>query len=524
MEHFTFEDSLKEFLKLPYFEFRELVKQYASANNLNLNQELNNLTIRDFEKRLDDLGINTCCSNCGSLSFVKCGKRNNIQVYQCKDCKTKFTKFTGTILEKTRYHWGLWIKMVEMVLNNYALKTMQQVLIDDLKQEGLDLKTVWLWRMKIIYACSQMPMPTLTGNIEIDETFLREAQKGSRNLVSYLKDEVRKPRYGYMPSKYGVMGAEFSTITTAIDDSGHCVNRVTGLGKLSKEVFYDLFDEHIKNPAYICTDANKVYKDYCKLHHYNHYEKPSEYLEILKNAGVSEDNTKEQNEVIMRELYRNNKIDKITTNFYSYDEFKKIKKEFNLSLARVNELHSDLKEFFNVRMTNVSSKYLKMYLGFFTYIRNWRVDNGHYPKSSADAEKIFVEILKTKANYTLLDVDKQTFEIPKPSTKYMNLLISETERARKINNNKYFKFNPEDNLTSFNKREYLLDQPKYKLRNMAKKIGIKGYMKLSVWNLVTEMLKSPNVADVLYQFISTDCHNRMDEEDVKKIKSGKYSW
>lgn len=42
-----------------------------------------------------------------------------------------------------------------------------------------------------------MPMPTLTGIIYFNETFVIDCQKGSSNLISYLdKQEVRKPRYG----------------------------------------------------------------------------------------------------------------------------------------------------------------------------------------------------------------------------------------------------------------------------------------------------------------------------------------
>ena len=49
--------------------------------------------------------MNCTCSKCKSKIIVKNGKRpNRIQEYKCKDCKTKFTKFTNTILEKTRWH------------------------------------------------------------------------------------------------------------------------------------------------------------------------------------------------------------------------------------------------------------------------------------------------------------------------------------------------------------------------------------------------------------------------------------
>ena len=83
----------------------------------------------------------------------------------------------------------------------------------------------------------------------------------------------------------------------------------------------------------------------------------------------------------------------------SYDEFVKLKASNGLSLSRVNELHSDIKKYIYSEMTNVSTKYLQDYIGFFTYIRNWRVKFGKYPNSLKDTETIFIEILKAKVNF-----------------------------------------------------------------------------------------------------------------------------
>ena len=90
-----------------------------------------------------------------------------------------------------------------------------------------------------------------------------------------------------------------------------------------------------------------------------------------------------------------------------YDQFAKLKEKHDLSLGRVNQLHADIKDFIYGRMTNVSTKYLVDYIGFFTYIRNWRVKNGKYPNSKKDTEAIFTEILKTKVNYTITEIDEQ---------------------------------------------------------------------------------------------------------------------
>lgn len=72
----------------------------------------------------------------------------------------------------------------------------------------------------------------------------------------------------------------------------------------------------------------------------------------------------------------------------------------------------------------------------------------------------------------------------------MKLLEKETEKARKATSNKYFKFNEEDGVKSFNKREFLLDQPRSKLYTITKECKITHYRKLALWSLVTKCLSS----------------------------------
>lgn len=184
----------------------------------------------------------------------------------------------------------------------------------------------------------------------------------------------------------------------------------------------------------------------------------------------------DKNQKVLECLYNDNRIDYISNRGnMSYDEFYQLKDTNKLSLARVNELHSDIKKFIYGEMTNVSTKYLQDYMGFFTYIRNWRVANGYYPASLKDAEIIFIEILKAKVNYTITEIKDKELELPKPSTRYITMLKSQTEKARKATSNKYFKFDEEDNVKTFNKREYLLHQPKSKLYNICKAHGMKKF-------------------------------------------------
>ena len=254
--------------------------------------------------------------------------------------------------------------------------------------------------LKLIHAIAELSMPKLKGVIQIDETFVRESQKGTRNLKSFLKGEERTSRYGKVPSKYGITGAEFATITTAIDNKGYSVYMASDLGRLSDDIFYDLFNDYLDNPIFICTDANKVYSKYSGMFNIPHYIKPS-----LKKNGYYNTEDIEKKVIIDLKLYNNKMIDYIENRGkITYKEFKKLKEMNKLSLSRVNQLHNEIKKFINIDKTNVSTKFLNDYIKFFNYIRNWKIKNEHYPSSQRDVESIFEEILTKKVNYTINDI------------------------------------------------------------------------------------------------------------------------
>ena len=248
---------------LSYVDFEKIVKEYSIVNNINYDMTLNKMITVNLEERLNKLEINKTCP---SLTKVKNGKRSNgIQEYKCKECKTKFTAFTDTILEKSHFHWDIWVKILELTINNYSVEKIVNILQNDYKCSNINSKTIWHMRLKLIHSIASLPVPTLTGVIQIDETFVRESQKGSKNLISYIKNEERLPRYGKIPSKYGITGSEFATITTAIDNRGYSICEVSGLGRLKEDIFYELFNEKIDYPTFICTDGNNVYSKYSEL-------------------------------------------------------------------------------------------------------------------------------------------------------------------------------------------------------------------------------------------------------------------
>ena len=527
----SFEELQSQILSLPYDKFRTLMSSYAKTTGTDVKEIEERLIIDDFQKRLETLHINDTCPFCSSHIVNKNGKRSNgLQRYKCCECGRRFTRLSNTILEKTRWHYEIWVEVVRMILNDFSLDAMMNVLVNDFACEGLDKRTLMLWREKILHAMASVPMPKLTGVIQVDETFIRESQKGSKHLIDLVnKGESRKPRYGRIASKYGVMGTEFANITTAIDNRGYCVCKVVCLGRITTEMFFDAFDEYFDSPAYICSDSNPIYQKYCDLRHIPHYQRPSDYMDIIKNAGYILESEAgydaKKNSVILRKLYSEGLIDEIIIDgvrVRDYSDFEEMKRDNNLSLGRVNQLHSDIKNSIYSMKTNVSTKNLSDYIGAFTYQRNWRVAHGHYPTSRKDAECILIEMLSTRANVTVTESQNKKLSLPTPSGQYMRVLREETERARKASKNKYFKFNPEDGFVTFQTRKYLNNQPTVRLKKYAKACKIKRYTAMSDYQLIHELLQQPNIDDIIYGMLNDDRKFKIEEEDLAEMRAGAY--
>lgn len=512
-------------------QFKLLVKAYANGGGLDAGRVWSGAVYSMSEEHLAKLGINRACPGCGSVAVAHNGlNTGGVQRFLCQDCGKSFTRFTGTLLEKSRFPWEVWVEVLRMVLNDDSLQTMQTVLENDFGCEGINVKTLFAMRLKLIHAMASIEPPKLTGVIQMDETHIRESQKGHNlELVSYVKDIERVARYGRHPSKLGVMGAEFATILTAIDSRGFCVCQVVALGRATTDHVIVMYERHCIDPAYICTDANGIYEDFCNLFDIPHYTRPSNYSTILDKSGyLHADSGKPpeeraaHNRAVLERLYKQGEIDYIShREDLNYTAFTNVKKSYRLSLARVNELHSDIKLAIEKKMTNVATKYLPAYMGFFTFRRNWRVQHGHSPANKRDAENILEQLVTEKVNLPRSALEQVELTLPRPSGRAAQILKEKTETARKLTANRYFKYDEED-VPSFNNREILLDAPHSRLQAIAKERKIKGYTKLTHWGLAALIAKLDDVETIIMELITSDRHYQIADEDIKYIQSQRF--
>lgn len=374
-ENMSFEEVLEFIEDLPYSKFRKLVNHYASRNSKAFEQELNNRVILDLQSRLEKLNIHKHCPHCQSSKVVKNGKRaNEIQEYKCKVCSTKYTLFTGTLLEKTRYDWDSWVKMLEMTLNNYSLHKMIHILEEEYGYIGINYKTIWHWRMKLIHALAMIPMPVLTGIIQIGEIRIKDSNKGNRRII--IEEESKEK---------GDIKQDVILIISAIDNRGYCVSKVMSNEEFTTKRFKAEYKRHISAPAYICSYPIQVYEAYSKEYNIPHFIKPFQYI----NDRQTQTLIKVSHEICKEETIKNK-------GNITYEEIKRLKEIYHLGLEEIEEINLQLQVFINQKMTNVNTRYLQDYLGLYVFKKNWQVTYGYLPISKEDAEKIFIELLQCK--------------------------------------------------------------------------------------------------------------------------------
>lgn len=520
---FTLDELQKQFNTLPLPQVLHMLDEYHKETGTDVTKYKRDAVVTDWEIRLSALGINTTCPECGSHQISKFGNNGHTKRFQCKKCKKTFSLFTGTILEKTKYDWHTWVKVMHLILKHGTIQSITNELVENDELRDLDYKTVYIWYHKILHAIAQIPMPKLTGVIQIDETYFRESQKGSRNLESYIKGETRWSTFDKPKSSYGITGNEFSNVVCLIDSTGHCVAKVVGLGSVTCETFVEEFDEYIVEPKFICTDGNPIYKHYCEERHIPLYVMPSTYKMRLKKAGYEStrgmspdeaEKTKTKNQKIFEKLYKANEIDHIECfdNNLSYKKFKEIKKANKLSIKRVDALHNTLKTNIEGKKRNVSTKFLPDYVAFEIFLRNWSVEHKEPLESIAVAEEILLSILKPERLCSKKDIYERKMDLPRKSDRGMALLKEKTLKARRTLHDDEFEFDDEDGVISFDKRKFLWTLKKTPLDALRRKYKIpKEYVK----DCVIECLaKQETIEDDIFQIIA----ERKDKEKRKREK------
>lgn len=393
----------------------------------------------------DTKGITIRCPFCLSTHHVKNGSDRDGSVrHKCKDCGKTFKASTNTIFDGTPYSVNEMLSILRLAINftDYSLAEAE------LEHLGISIGSVWNIFHKIWYILNQMPKHKLSGVIQMDEKFFREDQKGSHDLRSYLNpSESRKARRHVFRSECGIFGPEFVTVLCAVDNRGYYWARCVCLGPMGIEELEKAKADFL-NISYICSDAYKVYSDWCKKHGYKHYVEPSNYRKLRQARGyVNTDDVYRsltqadynKNEKINQQLYKEGLYPHIenTDHLLDFHELYAIINKFGLGINKVNGFHSAIDDQFIHNTRGVGSEYLHDYIGAFVWLHNYKLDHDIKEFRNKDVEDILARMIdftvKRQHSPTEKDVKENVVsKYTRPSKRAITDARTRMKAARKI--------------------------------------------------------------------------------------------
>lgn len=311
------EELKEQILKLPDAQRERLLKEIEdSTSNLDL------AAIASRRHEFDNkLGV---CPHCAHPKYVRFGKDKGAQRYKCKSCVRTFTEYTGT--------WMARLQRKDKISDYLKLMVEEKSLDKIVVALGINKKTAFDWRHKILASLNTEDEDHFTGITESDEAFFLRSDKG-------MEVQDRKPRKrGGKATKRGISNEQVAVIVTQDRRSGLAMT-VAKLGRIGKADIANAIGNRIKEGSTIlCSDSHHSFKGFAK-------DTKVEYHPINTSKGI------------------------------------RVKGPYHVQ--HVNSIHNRIKKWIGSRFWGVSTKYLQQYL-------NWHMLKEKI-KSRNDTAVAFVE-------------------------------------------------------------------------------------------------------------------------------------
>jgi len=288
----------KALLDLSQTDRTSLIKEVEQANSQH------DSVIRTRRAKLDNKQGK--CPHCGSFKYNNFGMDKGSKRYRCKECKRTFTEFTGTWLSKIH----------KKALTGDYLKLMnEEKSLDKIKVElGINKKTAFDWRHKILSGIENSGKGPFQGITESDETFFLISEKGT-------KQTSRSPRKrGGNAKKRGINNVQVAVIVTA-DRLSEIDMTLARIGRIKKIDIQRAIGERISGQTILCSDSHVSYKGFA-------IDKKIEHHAIRANLK----------QYVKKKIYH---------------------------VQHVNSIDSRMKKWIENRFMGVSTKYLQKYLNWF---------------------------------------------------------------------------------------------------------------------------------------------------------------
>ena len=178
------------------------------------------------------------CQRCGQVT--KHHKITTRRSYSCDICGHHVHPTSGTILEKSTTPLKLWFYAIYLMSTTRCGISAKQIQ----RETGVTYKTAW--RMfNQIRSLLQEDSPALTGEVEVDETYIGARKHGKRGRGAEGKSIV-----------FGIAQRKGDISATVTPD-------------IKRDTLYPIIKEHVMPDSMVYTDEYRIY-DRLKGHGYNH--------------------------------------------------------------------------------------------------------------------------------------------------------------------------------------------------------------------------------------------------------------
>lgn len=197
------------------------------------------------------------CPDCKSELVKGHGKYRGRSRYKCLACGRTFNALTKTPLA------GLHTENLDKV-RQFAAHMADGG--DPVRKSAVDFginpKTAFDWRHRVLRGYSVAPTRTLKGIAEADETFFLYSEKGDRRV-----SKRRRPRKrGGKAAKAGINDEQVPVIV-GCDREGEMILGVAGRGRISLKQIEQVLGNRIDPETTLCTDSHPSFRKFAKTHH-----------------------------------------------------------------------------------------------------------------------------------------------------------------------------------------------------------------------------------------------------------------
>jgi len=192
----------------------------------------------------------TKCPRCGAAHIQRYGMEHGLQRYRCAGCGRTFNALTGTPLARLRKK-ECWSSFAISLQQSHSVR-------EAARRAGVAKNTSFRWRHRFLRLDKDTLKQTLTGIVEVDESFILESRKGERGLP-------REPRKRGGKAQKPGLSDEQTPVLIARDRHGDQVDAVLP-DRTAAAVEAALEGVLVKKDVLLCLDGDAAVIAYAKKH------------------------------------------------------------------------------------------------------------------------------------------------------------------------------------------------------------------------------------------------------------------